>query len=111
MKTRLLILAVLFTLAMMPLTVQAKKMDDDAIKAKVEAMTTEQRQLEANRIQERVNQVRAMDLSTMSAEERKNVREEMKGLKKEAKLLDVGGGVYISVGALVLIIVLLIILL
>jgi hypothetical protein len=111
MKHRSLIFIALFMLAITPLNVHAKKTGNDAIKAKIAMMTQEQKIQEAAMMQERVKAIRAMDFSKMSAGERRNLRQELKSMKKEAKLLDVSGGVYISFGALILIIVLLIILL
>jgi hypothetical protein len=49
-----------------------------------------------------------MDFSDLSSEERKEVKEELREMKKETKAL--GGGVYISVGAIIIILLLLILL-
>jgi len=57
----------------------------------------------------RAKEISRMDFSKMSAEQRKSLREELKGMKKEAK--DIGGGVYISAGALIVLIIILIIIL
>ena len=59
-------------------------------------------------IELRVAEIKAMDLSELSNEERKEVRNELREMKKEAKALE--GGVYISVGALIIILLLLILL-
>lgn len=66
---------------------------------------------EAARVAEieiRVAEIKAMDLSDLSNEERKDVKEELREMKKEAKNL--GGGVYISVGAIIIILLLIILL-
>ncbi|SNS42159.1 hypothetical protein SAMN06295967_10971 [Belliella buryatensis] len=60
-------------------------------------------------IESRVNEIKAMDFTELSKEERKEIRAELKDLKKEAK--NNGGGLYISTGALIIILILLIILL
>ncbi|SIS61256.1 hypothetical protein [Belliella pelovolcani] len=60
-------------------------------------------------IESRVNEIKAMDFTELSKEERKEIRSELKELKKEAK--SNGGGLYISTGALIVILILLIILL
>ncbi len=60
-------------------------------------------------IDSRVNEIKEMDFTEMSKEERKEIRAELKDLKKEAK--NNGGGLYISTGALIIILILLIILL
>jgi hypothetical protein len=110
MKTRSLILVVLLMLGMVPANVQAKKMDNSVISAKVAGMTKEQKVQEIAYMQARAKEISEMDFSKLSAEQRKSLRDELKGMKKDAKDIG-GGGVYISVGALILIIVLLIILL
>ncbi len=56
----------------------------------------------------RLNEIDAMDKSTLNASEKKELRKEVRVIKKEINRS--GGGVYISVGALLLIIILLIIL-
>jgi hypothetical protein len=60
-------------------------------------------------LKQRLAEVKAINRSTLNSEEKKALRNEKKELKKELKA--VSGGVYISVGALILIIILLIILL
>lgn len=57
-------------------------------------------------IQARVNEIKAMDFREMSKAERKDVRDELKEMKEEAKRA--GGGVYISVGAIIIILLILI---
>ncbi len=71
-------------------------------------LTAEQR-AELNRIVSRVDEIKAMDKSKLSKEERKELRKELKEMKKKAKAL--GGGVYLSVGAIIIIILLLILIL
>ena len=51
----------------------------------------------------------AMDKSELSAPEKKELRKEVRSIKKE--LRDISGGVYLSVGAVIIIILLLILLL
>lgn len=109
MKTRSLMLAVLFMLAFTPTNVQAKKLDNSAMSLKVAAMTKEQKEQELANMQARTKEIMAMNISKMSAEQRKSLREELKGMKQEAK--DIGGGVYISAGALIVLIIVLIIIL
>ncbi len=57
----------------------------------------------------RLNEINAMDKSNMTISEKKNLRKEVKAIRQELK--DIGGGVYVSVGALIIIVILLIILL
>lgn len=60
-------------------------------------------------IRERVSEIEAMDKSDMTKSERKALKKELKELNKSAKAL--GGGVYLSVGAIIIIILLLILIL
>ncbi len=57
----------------------------------------------------RLDEINAMDKSVMSAPEKRALRKEVRTIKKE--LATSGGGVYLSVGALLLVIILLIVLL
>ncbi len=63
---------------------------------------------QANALLVRLDKINAMDKSTLTSVERKQLRKEVRSIKSQ--LSDISGGVYLSVGA-VLIIVLVIILL
>ncbi len=63
---------------------------------------------EAQKLTNRLEEIKAMDKSSMTRTEKKALRKEVKAIQKS---LDSSGGVYLSVGAVILIIVLLIILL
>jgi endo-alpha-1,4-polygalactosaminidase (GH114 family) len=67
---------------------------------------TEEQQLRLDEIENRVEEIKAMDFSDMSKEERKEMRDELREMKKEAK--EIGGGVYLSVGAIIIILLILI---
>ena len=69
------------------------------------AAMTETRAME---IQQRVDQIKAMDFTQLNNAERKNLRHELKDMKTELKQ---GPYIYISAGALILIIILIILLL
>lgn len=102
MKKLIYSFALIFMLGISMNTVSAATTKD-----KVE-MTVEQRaQLE--RITNRVEEIKAMDKSDLSRAEKKELRKELKEMKKQARAL--GGGVYLSVGAIIIIILLLIIIL
>ena len=55
----------------------------------------------------RLEEIKALDKSKLTSAEKRQLRAEVKSSKKE--LNELGGGVYISVGAIILILVLLII--
>ncbi len=75
-------------------------------KPATDKLTVEQ-QAKLSEIEGRVAEIKAMDFTEMTSEERKEVKNELKEMKKEAKR--VGGGVYISVGAIILILILILI--
>ncbi|MCX6322501.1 MAG: hypothetical protein NTX93_11975 [Bacteroidia bacterium] len=57
----------------------------------------------------RLNEINAMDMSKLKSSDKKNLHKEVRSIKHE--LREVGGGVYLSAGALILIVILLIVLL
>lgn len=58
----------------------------------------------------RLNEIKAMDIESMSRKEKKALRKEVKSIEKEIKQTN-DGGVYISVGGIIIILLLLILLL
>lgn len=73
---------------------------------KVLTVEESQRLLE---IESKVLEINEMDLSALSKEEKKELKNEIRSLEKEAKAFR-GTGIYISTGALIIIILLIIIL-
>jgi hypothetical protein len=63
----------------------------------------------SNSLNNRIEEINKMDISSMSTAEKKELRKEVQGIQKMIK--QSGGGVYISVGAIIIILLLLIILL
>lgn len=104
MKRLIYSLVLVFTLAISANTVNAAEKTD---KNKTE-MTAEQK-IQLKRITDRVDEIRAIDKSDLSKDERKALRKELRELKQEARAM--GGGVYLSVGAIIIIILLLILIL
>lgn len=70
---------------------------------------TEANALEANALLVRLDKIKAMDKSMLNSSERKVLRKEVRSIKSQ--LSEIGGGVYLSVGAIIIIILLLILLL
>lgn len=64
---------------------------------------------EAKALLLRLDKINAMDKSNLNSTEKKNLRKEVRSIRQQLKELD--GGVYLSVGALLLIVIILIILL
>jgi hypothetical protein len=63
---------------------------------------------EAQKLVNRLEELKAMDKSTMTRSQKRAARNEVKAIQKT---MSSGGGVYLSVGAVILIVILLIILL
>lgn len=68
---------------------------------------TEEQLIYLEKMQARVDEIKAMDFKSMSKEEVKAVKEELREMKKEAEKK----GIYLSVGAIIIIILLLILIL
>ena len=100
MKKQLYLLLTLFVLASTSLV---------AAEIKPNAALTENQAARAEQISIRVNEIKNMDKSALSRQDRKDLRNELKEMKKEAKAMT--GGVYLSVGAIIIIILLLILIL
>lgn len=101
MKTKLLLSALLVTFFSV------------AAIAKPKAKTVELTAAQQARIQQidiRVHEIKAMDKSALSSQERKALRKEVLQLKKEMGGL-AGGGVYLSVAAIIIILLVLILIL
>lgn len=60
-------------------------------------------------LNERLEEIKEMDKSTLTSAERKELRSEVKMIKEE--LAQISGGVYLSIGAIIIILLLLILLL
>lgn len=65
------------------------------------------KEVRARQIEARLIEIRNMDKTNLTSAEKKELRKEVKGLRKEAR----SGGIYLSVGAIIIIILLLILLL
>jgi len=102
MKKLIYSFALIFMLGLSVNTVSAA-----ATKEKVE-LTAEQK-VELQQITNRVEEIRAMDKSNLSRTEKRELRKELKEMKKHARAM--GGGIYLSVGAIIIIILLLILIL
>ncbi len=72
------------------------------------ANTDAQKATRLAEIEKRVYEIKNMDKSHLSRQERKALRAELRGLGKDARS---NGGIYLSVGAIIIIILLLILLL
>jgi hypothetical protein len=82
------------------------KTENPAITVKTENKLSEE---ELSRLTKRVEEIRDMDKTNMTTKEKRGLKKELKEIKTNVR--KDGGGIYIGVGTLVLIIILLIILL
>jgi hypothetical protein len=64
---------------------------------------------EAKTLTLRLSEISTMDMSKLKSSEKRNLRHEVRSIKRE--LRDISGGVYISAGALIVILILAVILL
>ena len=62
----------------------------------------------ANALMDRLNEIKDMDMAAMSSSEKNELRKEVRAIEKEQRP---SGGIYISVGAAILVVLLLILLL
>ena len=71
--------------------------------------TTKTEDPRAQQLLQRLEVIKSMSKSELTGSEKKELRKEVKGIKKEMKAIK--GGVYLSIGAIIVIILLLILLL
>ena len=84
----------------------AKAKKDEPEPNKKELSSEDQARLDE--LDDRFLEIKAMDFKAMEKSERKEVRKELREINKESK--DLGGGVYISTGAIIIILLLILIL-
>lgn len=108
-KINFLVLVMIFSLSAstaFAFTAEPKSTPENlAAPAKTENKLSEE---EINRLMNRVEEIRDMDKSNLTAVERSELRTELKAIKKNLK--QDGGYVYIGVGTLIIIILLIILL-
>ena len=100
------LMTAILLLAFMPASVKAAT---EPIATTASATTATVESAAANALLARLAEIKAMDKSNMSFSEKRKLRKETRAIKSELKALS--GGVYLSVGAIVVIVLLLILLL
>jgi len=105
MKKKIYLIAATLMMTFAALSSQAATID----KAAIASMSTEQKQARVEEIKARVAEIKAMDKSQMTKVERKELRAELKSDRQEMRAM--GGGIYLSVGAIIIIILILILIL
>lgn len=74
-------------------------------------VTVTAKSAEISKMELRLTEIKAMDMKTLNSSEKKELRKEVRTIKSDIKAVNNSGGVYISVGAAILIVLLLILLL
>jgi len=111
MKRKIYLLVSILMLSLAAFNAKAGSLEPKTLdKETIANMTEEQKQARIQEIKGRVEEIRAMDKSKMNKTERKELRAELKGMRKEAQALG-AGGIYLSLGAVIVIIVVLILIL
>ncbi|MBA2328322.1 MAG: hypothetical protein H0V91_01745 [Flavisolibacter sp.] len=105
-KTNLVALAFLFALT----TSTAAASNAIAVNNPEKVELTAEQQARIDALKRRVVEIKGIDRSKLTKQERKDLRAELKEMNKEAKAIQ-GRGVYLSVGAIIIVILLLILLL
>src|SRR5215210_7047834 len=98
MKNRFYYLALTLLFAVSAITSNAALVTP-TIKEKVAGMTDAQKDERLKQIKQRVDEIKAMDKSALSRTERKNLRNELRNMNKEAKAIG-HGGIYISLAGI-----------
>lgn len=76
----------------------------------VKNITTTETAARVQALTNRLEEIKAMDIESMSGKEKRTLRKEVKSIEKEVRQIN-NGGVYISVGGIIIILLLLILLL
>jgi hypothetical protein len=97
---KLRLLTGLFLLALIPMPTEAATMSKI-----VEPKYTSSEPPEHQKLKARLAEIKALDKSDFSFSEKRELRQEKRSIKK--RLYSDGGGIYISVGALLVVIILL----
>lgn len=108
MKKKVYLLSTVLMLAFSTSQLKAATVITEPV-AKGVSLTDAQKQEKLQAIKERVEAIKAMDKSQLSKEQRQGLKAELKTMKAQAKGL--GGGIYLSVGAIIIIILVLILIL
>ena len=102
-KLSLCIFAILSITSFVPIQLKADNISVSEVQQK------EAQKAKANVLLTRLNEIDKMDKSKMTSPEKKQLRKEVRSIKSNLK--ELGEGVYLSVGAIIIIILLLILLL
>jgi hypothetical protein len=108
MKIKKLILTCLLIIFMISPGFSASNVNPD--RKRIPTPTETAGAIRAQELLNRLEEIKAMDVESMTKAEKKELRKEVKSIKKEMRKIN-DGGVYISVGGIIIILLLLILLL
>lgn len=101
-------MAVILTFTILPVRSFATTKENTTTLVATKPNETNAESAEARTLLLRLDEIKAMDKTKLNASEKKNLRKEVRSIKRELK--NISGGVYISAGALIVILILLILL-
>lgn len=104
-KTPGFLITLIFLIAIMPFQLKGGTESDMFVPDSTQTVQT----TEMTHLTNRLNEINEMDKSALTPQERKALRKEVRSIKET--MAELNGGVYISVGAAILIVLLLILLL
>lgn len=105
-KLKVYVVAAFLMIAVIPAQLNAATATTPAAIAKTELVESEA----ADALIARLEAINAMDKTSMNSTEKKALRKEVRSIKQELKAIN-SGGIYLSVGAIILVVLLLILLL
>ena len=94
-----------------PVMTSGKSLEEKETESETEVtvISSETRDAEISAMLNRLDEIKAMDMSALSVSEKRELREEVRDIKKAAR--ESNKGIYLSVGAIIIIVLLLILLL
>jgi hypothetical protein len=104
-KIILCVMAIFLSLTFLPLQSNAATTEPSSSLVAPEPVKS----AEVKALESRLTEISVMNTSKMKASEKKSLRKEVRSINH--KLRDIGGGVYVSAGAIILILILLVVLL
>lgn len=109
MKKKIYLLSTALMLTFSTAQLKAATVVTEPSVTKQVTLTDAQKEAKLQAIKERVEEIKAMDKSQLSKEQKQELKSELKTMKTQARAM--GGGIYLSVGAIIIIILLLILIL
>jgi len=95
------------SLTILPVQLKASGTDEPVTTTAPSTKTKEAEEVKSMEL--RVSEIKSMDMSKMKSSEKRKLRKEVKSINH--RMHDIGGGVYISAGAIIVVLVLLLVLL